>query len=139
MQPTSPLGIENQELVTDYFGHWPSFHDAEILSLAFERGQAGYGPIISLKIHLLGPLINSPAGVLQQTRHCLIELEFHGVQDNEIEGFNHQNVVFEMDFRRENDLITCDISPSYGVGGTITAQRLVVRSLLLMDEPPARG
>jgi len=139
MQPASSLGIENQELVTEYFGHWPSFHDAEILSLAFERGQAGYWPIISLKIQLAGPVKHSSVGVLQQTRHCLLELEFHGVQDNEIEGFNHQNVVFEINFRRENDLITCDISPSYGVGGTITAQRLVVKNLLLMDEPPTRG
>jgi len=139
MQPTSPLGIENQELVTEYLGHWSSFHDAEILSLGFERGQVGYWPSISLKIYLLGSPKNSPAGVLQQIQHCLLELEFHGVQDNEIEGFNHQNVVFEIDFRRENDLITCDISPSYGVGGTITAQRLTVKSLLLLDEPPTRG
>ena len=30
-------GIKNFEVILNHFGSWPSFHDAEILSLLIER------------------------------------------------------------------------------------------------------
>jgi hypothetical protein len=31
------IDIENANLVIDHFGYWPSFHDAEIMSMHFSR------------------------------------------------------------------------------------------------------
>lgn len=47
--------IENQELVTEIFGEWPSFHDAEVVSLRLDRqGEGGGedGPTLDAAIHV---------------------------------------------------------------------------------------
>ncbi|WP_083326397.1 Imm50 family immunity protein [Hymenobacter coccineus] len=105
--------IINRELVIQHLGHWPSFHDAEIVSLRFTRGVPGYWPVIYLKIDVIGI--------------GLVELEFQEVRDYKLDGFNHQNVIFDISFNEENELINCEIDTSYGLGGSITAQSVAVR------------
>jgi hypothetical protein len=129
------VGIENQELVIAQFGHWPAFHDAEIVSMLFERAEPGYWPVISLRIYATGGFDRATS---TPAKHCLIELRFTGVQDHELAGFNHQNVVFSLDFTRENNLIICDIQPCYGVSGHIAAERVTVDSVVLVDGNPQR-
>ncbi|WP_210513662.1 Imm50 family immunity protein [Hymenobacter terricola] len=126
-------GIENQELVIAHFGQWPAFHDAEIVSILFERAEQGYWPVISLKIYTVGGFDRKTSTA---AKHCLIELLFAGVQDHELAGFNHQNVVFSIDFTKVGNLIMCDIEPCYGVSGYIAAERVVVESVSLLDGNP---
>jgi hypothetical protein len=42
------LKIDNHELLTRIFGKWPSFHDAEVLSLRLERSGNSHddGPVL---------------------------------------------------------------------------------------------
>jgi hypothetical protein len=40
---TESLLVENAEILTGIFGRWPSFHDAEVLSLYLDR-QARMAP-----------------------------------------------------------------------------------------------
>ena len=46
--------IDNQELVTRIFGRWPSFHDAEVLSVRLDRGVNGEAdePSLEAAIHV---------------------------------------------------------------------------------------
>src|SRR5579871_2051209 len=47
-------GIENQEALTRIFGDWPSFHDAEVLSLVLGRHgiEDRPGPTLEARIHV---------------------------------------------------------------------------------------
>ncbi len=129
------IGIENQELVVAHLGSWPSFHDAEVVSMLFERAEPGYWPVITLRIEAIGGfdrMTGTPA------RHFLIELMFAGVHDHELHGFNHQNVVFSLGFSQEAELIICDIEPCYGVSGHIAAERVTVKNMQLLDSPLTR-
>jgi len=116
--------ITNQESVIRHFGSWPSFHDAEIISVVFERGMPGYWPLICLKIEIVGG--------------CLLELEFQDVHDYELAGFNCQNVIFDIRFTEENNLIFCGIDTSYGLDGSITAQRIAVKGFSPLDTNGSR-
>jgi hypothetical protein len=52
------VSIAGSEKLTNIFGYWPSFHDAEVLELHFSRGDVRPSegkyefPILRLKIHL---------------------------------------------------------------------------------------
>ncbi|MDQ2792383.1 MAG: immunity 50 family protein [Bacteroidota bacterium] len=129
------VGIENQELVIGHLGHWPAFHDAEVVSLLFERGEPGYWPIITLRLEAKAGY-DKAAGT--PAKHFLLELQFAEVHDHELNGFNDQNVIFSLDFTREDDLIVCDIEPSYGVSGHIVAERVTVKKMELLDSPQPR-
>ena len=98
--------------------------------MLFARAEPGYWPVITLRIEAVGGfdrIAGTPA------RHFLIELEFAGVHDYQLNEFNHQNVVFSLDFTREGELIVCDLAPSYGVNGYIAAERVTVKSVALLD------
>lgn len=109
--------VTNTKSIIQYLEHWPSFHDAEVVSLKFARGAPGYWPTIYLEIDIIGS--------------CLIELEFQEVRDYQLDGFNHQNVIFDIIFSEEEELVTCEIDTSYGLSGSITAKCVAVRKFSL--------
>jgi hypothetical protein len=123
--------IENQALVIERLGYWPSFHDAEIDRVYLTRGQRGYWPIISLWINVRGRAEAAATGT-ETGQLWQLELLFEEVIDNELEGFNHQNVIFDFTFQQE-EFITATIKTSYGMSGSITARRVAVKSLLAID------
>jgi hypothetical protein len=43
--------FEGLEIVTSWFGYWPSLHDAEILSVDFQRADNSHSPGASIKVH----------------------------------------------------------------------------------------
>ena len=96
----------------------------------FERAEPGYWPVITLRIEAVAGF-DKTAGT--PAKHFLVELQFAGVHDYELNGFNHQNAIFSLGFARENALIICDIEPSYGVSGYIESERVLVRSVTLLD------
>jgi hypothetical protein len=48
------LNIDNHELLTRIFGTWPSFHDAEVLTVRLDRSgnSADDGPALEAAIHV---------------------------------------------------------------------------------------
>ncbi|HNU53172.1 MAG TPA: Imm50 family immunity protein [Verrucomicrobiota bacterium] len=89
--------IAGSEKLTRIYGGWPSFHDAEVVELHHWRGQMKPGsdwddsnvmPVLTAKIHIL---IQSPT-----SQHTLATLRFEDVDDFRMEGFNHQNAIFEL-------------------------------------------
>ncbi|WP_426060390.1 Imm50 family immunity protein [Hymenobacter sp. B1770] len=128
--------IENGELVIQHFGYWPTFHDAEILSLCYERNYAEGCPTLVLKVYSFEMTNKRVGRYFKLIKHCLVEFELRGIFDNEMDGFNHQNAVNGISFRQENDLISCDIDPTFGIGATIVARQLIVKSLLPLAHDP---
>jgi hypothetical protein len=94
---SSIKGIENAELVESIFGGWPSFHDAEIHSILLTR-DCDTGSQLDLTIHhweMTSEVDSHGYYVLRH--HTLTTLRFCGVSDLYLAGFNHQNVLWELE------------------------------------------
>jgi Immunity protein 50 len=87
-------GFEGSELVTNWFGYWPSLHDAEILSADFRRAIIDSGPGLYLKVHAFEMTREvTEKGYFKNIKHCIIELRFEKIADVDLRHFGHQNVI----------------------------------------------
>lgn len=134
-----PELFEGAELLTNWFGKWPSFHDAEILSVTMHRaGSDPHGhrrPIISVEMHAFQMTPETDGkGFFKLTKHCVMTLVFEGVEGMALHDFNHQNViggiaasvgVGEDGSRR----ILVQFSPIYGMDLEFSCSRAVVAGL----------
>src|SRR3569833_192095 len=87
-------GFEHSEIVTGWFGYWPSMHDAEILSVDFRRAVADSGPGLCLKVHAFEMTREvTERGYFKLIKHCIIEFRFENIDDVDLRNFSHQNVI----------------------------------------------
>lgn len=90
--------LDNERLVADAFGYWPSFHDAEVHWLRLERPfkeELGYAePAVEFLIHgweMTNEVDARGYYVLQ--KHHLVQFRFEGLGESDLSGFNHQNAI----------------------------------------------
>jgi immunity protein 50 of polymorphic toxin system len=94
---TSASGIKNEEMLTAIFGRFPSFHDAEIVSIHLERNGEG-APFLEAKIHVFGATNKVDAtGSYILGNHTLVTFRFTQIVMVEINEFNGQNVIALLD------------------------------------------
>jgi Immunity protein 50 len=89
--------IVGAEKLVGVFGYWPSFHDAEVLSMQLDRkplNEANYGPTVQALVHTF-EITNevSPDGYLILRHNVLVRLIFHEVAELQVKDFNHQNAL----------------------------------------------
>ena len=90
--------IENAELIESIFGKWPSFHDAEVHRIELTRDCEPPRPWLIVAIHHWEMTRDvDSAGYFVTRRHTLSTLRFTGVQELILSGFNHQNVLSELE------------------------------------------
>ncbi len=83
--------ISGRELLIQHLGHWPTFHDFEVLSLTLERA------LVSATVHdlravfLVFDLHKAPDD--PERRQGSAEFLFENVDDLEIKGFDYQNPI----------------------------------------------
>ena len=113
---TNPIYLElaGAEKVVKWFGSWPSFHDAEIVSLSLQRT----GPSL-LRIYPYFP--EKPATV---------EFILEEVMDLELRDFSGQNVIFDLEVEQgtclDQSILRLILSPCFGVAGKIGARAIRV-------------
>lgn len=120
--------IAGTQKVFDIYGCFPAFHDAEVVRMVFTRGEPDTGsPIIEFTLH--GWEMTSEvedSGYLRLIKHHLIDFRFSGVESVNLDGWNHQNVLFELIIRvieqpEDHSLIEVELSTSYGLDGVFRA------------------
>lgn len=123
--------IQGSEKLTNIFGYWPSFHDAEVLELYLWRGyvepdkDSYIFPVLTIKVHVweLTTEVDSN-GYLVRRHHTLVTLKFRDVEALKIDGFNHQNAIFGMSIvqcERESNAspyFAVELEQSFGIGST---------------------
>ena len=90
-------GIENAGLIESIFGRWPSFHDAEIHDIVITR-DCDSGAQMDIKVHhweLTSEVDTTGHYVLRH--HTLSTMRFIGISDLALIGFNHQNVLWDIE------------------------------------------
>ena len=111
-------------------GYWPSFHDAEIVSVSAERvlpvapGSASVTLVVHLRTY--EPRGEGTAQYEQVlVKSILATFVCKQVSDLELSEFNHQNVIDSLSVRRDTSAKAADsplvlsIEPSWGLGGIV--------------------
>ena len=90
-----PVPIEIKEIqgaseLQEWFGYWPSFHDAEIVALHLNREG-----VSSFRVHTWEMKREiEEKGYYVLAKHIVVEFIFEAVAGLSLEGFNRQNVLF---------------------------------------------
>ena len=91
--------IQNSHLLTDMFGEFPSFHDAEVLRVTLERGdKLGFEPSLEALINtwqFAGGV--DERGYLSSKNDVLVSFRFAKIAEVNLDGFNQQNVLFHLE------------------------------------------
>jgi hypothetical protein len=135
--------VENAEALTRIFGHWPSFHDAEVLSMRFERGGEG-GPSLEARIHVFHMTRDvDPAGFYVLTHHTVVTFAFHHILLIKCKWFNGQNVLSDLLFEAVDPAthsgrgIGVYFEETYGVDAELACDRVIVTEVVA--ENPKEG
>ena len=121
--------IPGAQDVVDWFGYWPSFHDAEVLSISFDRLSG-----CRASIHAFETTSElDRAGHYVVTKHVVIVFfmegftsDSEGVSNTRIESFNHQNVLRGASIIRRPEGYELSLQGCYGVDGSILCERMSV-------------
>jgi hypothetical protein len=127
--------IQNGQLLTDRFGRWPSFHDAEVVSARFERRGAD-APFLECGIHVfeMTGAVNS-TGYYVLKNHTLVTLRFCDIILEGFQGWNQQNVLFDLligpaqqdgQLGDDNRPIEVEMSSSFGCSAGLTCRAVKV-------------
>lgn len=103
------LGIKNKiqgvEKITEIFGRFPSFHDAEVLKIVLDRSGSGkFKPTLEALVwawQMTSEVDENRRIVLEN--HCLVNLKFSEIANLSLQDFNHQNVINELVIEEVSD------------------------------------
>ena len=126
--------VENSERIVSFFGGaWPSFHDAEVISMDLYRGDvcpecdSWIGPTLTASIQVLEA---TQPGAKHADDDTLVTLRFHDVDDLRLIGFNHQNAIIGLRFSTERraegvpDYVRVAFQQAHGVDCTFRCSRV---------------
>ena len=87
------MKIENERLLTERFGKWPSFHDAEIVRACFERGDSG-AALLDCDFYVFEMTKEiDEKGFFVLAKKSLATIRFFDIVLEYFDGWNCQNVL----------------------------------------------
>lgn len=128
------MEVKGKELVTIQYGGWPSFHDAEILSIELTRGSepGQYANLISIIYLYQRKTINEGTAQYEtlSSNENVITIEFQNIDELNIGGFNHQNVIEELHFKEKGGSIYVEFESIFGVHCSFSCKEIVILSVV---------
>ncbi len=123
---TLPVGIEGipgAAELHDWFGYWPGFHDAEIISLHLNRRGTS-----SLRVHAWDTTKEvDDKGHYVMAKHVVVEFIFEKIFDLALNDFSQQNVISGLGIERIDSGFRLTLGACYGLAGNIEAERISLR------------
>jgi len=126
--------VEGHEKLTEVFGRWPSFHDAEVLSFGFERVTTGFSVVTTIFVFESSNELTAE-GHFRRIRETRATFRFHDCEDVTCAEFNHQNVISGLEITRDEvsnprHPILVVFRPIYGLHGTLRCCRIELVSAI---------
>jgi Immunity protein 50 len=117
-------GIGAETLVT-WFGEWPSFHDAEIMSVHLDREAMSS---LRIRVWKRGDQTDDQ-GYFVRLKETVVVFEFREIKYLRLEGEDAdcQNVISGLSIEKTTDGYRLDLHPCYGLSGQIVAKQLHIR------------
>jgi hypothetical protein len=128
--------------LTEVFGSWPSFHDAEVVWVRLDRRPfgEGYGPTAEALIHTFEMTSEVGSdGFFVLRNHVLVHVRFHGVVELQLAGFNHQNAIFGLSItdlcerQYEHIHFQVEIDPAHGIEASFQCREIEIVSVVPCD------
>lgn len=121
--PTEVENIPGAAELRDWFGYWPGFHDAEIVSLHLNRNGVSF-----LLVHTWEMTKQvDEKGHYVLTKHIVVEFLLENISALSLTGFSHQNVIFGLDIEKTEAGFRLTLDECYGLSGSLEAESLSVR------------
>jgi Immunity protein 50 len=121
--PTELKAIEGSEKLYEWFGHWPNFHDAEVIALHLNRR----GPSF-LVVHTWEMTKELDAkGYYVLEKHVVVEFVLKDVFGLNLSGFTQQNVIFGLTIEKIDQGFRVLLDDCHGIGGTIDVAHISIR------------
>ena len=121
--PTDVQQIRGADRLYEWFGYWPNFHDAEILSLHLDRTGTS-----ALHIHTweMSSEVDE-RGYYTLRKHAVVEFLLENVNALSLGGFSIQNVIFGLFLEKIPSGFKLTLDPCYGLAGSIEAEKVEIR------------
>ena len=117
--------VKNAGSLTSHFGHWPCFHDAELVRLELTRAQGT--PKLTMDFYTFQMLSETDEqGRYRPAKKCVVTFLFTGLDEFRLDEFNGQNVIFGLDFDLCPDGIHVTGHPCYGASFTFVCREVEV-------------
>lgn len=98
--------IQNSQLLTKIFGGWPSFHDAEVVSITLNRKSAdesiGSELIADIYLFKITSKVSEEGKYILENK-TLLRLRFEEIKELEMAGFDRQNVLMGLAIKDISD------------------------------------
>jgi hypothetical protein len=96
-----PTYILNHKVVVDFFGGWPSFHDAEVRA---HQPPTRESQSLSFTLHtwLMTDEVDGN-GFFVLRNHALVSFRFTGLRDVEMDAFKSQNILLGLELSPSTD------------------------------------
>jgi len=106
----------------DWFGYWPSFHDAEVLRLHLNRMDTS---LIEIETWELTDKVDDK-GYFKLTKNVVVTIALEGVSECDLAGFNHQNAILGLAIKKTETGYKLDFVEAFGLSGSIDATSLAI-------------
>lgn len=123
----TPEYISGHEKVIEYYGWWPTFHDAEVRELFLNH----IGPTCKMKIYVYDMYRNQDTLEWSKSdRYAVVSFQFNQIEEIELKNFNKQNVLSCIEFKKEEKgIINVSFPSIYGLDGYIRCKNIEVIGL----------
>jgi hypothetical protein len=119
----------------NWFGEVPDFHDAEVVSMTFNRRGTS-----ELKIHGWVMRPSETRGEIILDKHAVVTFRIEGIMDLQLDHFSSQNVIWGLTLKRAVDRgrsnyfslpedasdIDLELAGCFGVEGFIRAKKIAI-------------
>ena len=116
------LTLPGAKALIKRFGRWPSFHDAEVVSLSLNRKGAS---TLTLHIFRMTSQVDE-RGHYVCDLHTLVTFSFGEILGINLVDFNHQNVISELEIGKTEAGLEVILHPCFGLAGTIRTSSISI-------------
>jgi len=122
MQKGPPVHVAGASELVSWFGYWPSFHDAEVLSIHLNR--SGESAVAILTWHTTNRV--DERSYFIDTKHFIVTFILEGIQAVQLADFNHQNVISGLSLEETAAGFRLTLHPCFGAQGAIEAEHVTI-------------
>jgi hypothetical protein len=114
--------IEGAAKLVDFYGYWPSFHDARVETISIERE----GPTVTIGFTTNDLVVKD--GKEQGDLLAKVTLRWYEVEELALRAteWSEENWVWDMNLTAHEKGIHTELLPNDGIGGSILSRRMEV-------------
>jgi len=116
------MEIKGAKELIEWFGEWPSFHDAEIVELHLNRQGDSF---LKLRTWRMTNKVNDKGYYIHE-KHAVITFTLFNIKELDLSGFSGQNVISSLSLEQIAEGYKLEMHLCYGLAGILVAQNISV-------------